>query len=215
METIPAINCLDLDCVEQRLEQAAAFLPRGGWVHLDVSDGRFTFNKTWSDPLSWPRVAAKYSFNLEVHLMCETPELVADSWLRAGAQRLIVQAEMLDQASFKKVLEVTERYGVETMVSLSPETPTEEIRPYFEDSMQFQVLAVSPGLAGQKFLPVALEKVKFLRALKPGARIEVDGGINPETAKAAKEAGADAVAAASYIFWGSDPKGAYEELVQI
>jgi ribulose-phosphate 3-epimerase len=77
----------------------------------------------------------------------------------------------------------------------------------------YQVLAVHPGLAGQKFLPSVLNKIRFLKKNAPdGIVIEVDGGITPETAKLAKEAGADIAVAASYIFNSDDSRAAYEEL---
>jgi ribulose-phosphate 3-epimerase len=101
------------------------------------------------------------------------------------------------------------------MLSSNPETPPEDFAPYLRDISRFQVLCVTPGLAGQKFLPLALEKVKWLKYALPDAIIEVDGGITPETAKWAKDAGADSVVSASYIFDNKDPEKAYEELKKI
>jgi ribulose-phosphate 3-epimerase len=77
------------------------------------------------------------------------------------------------------------------------------------------VLAVLPGAAGQKFLSEDLEKIMVLRQASPSAIIEVDGGMNPETARLVKTAGADTIVSASYIFGSGDPKKAYEELRKI
>ena len=77
------------------------------------------------------------------------------------------------------------------------------------------MLAVQPGPVGQEFLPFVCEKIKFLREEFPDAIIEVDGGMNPETAGQVKEAGADTIVSASYIFNAVDPKKAYEELCTI
>jgi ribulose-phosphate 3-epimerase len=86
------------------------------------------------------------------------------------------------------------------------------MNPYLKHSRLFQVLAVQPGPSGQPFLSSVLEKIRFLREEHPDATIEVDGGINLETAKLVKEFGADTIVSSSYIFNSPDPKRAYQEL---
>jgi ribulose-phosphate 3-epimerase len=187
MRVIPVLNCANKGEAEEQFGVLETFLKKGEFVHVDIADGVFTFHKTWNDPEGW--VALRSPFPLEVHLMVEHPEKLIAPWLAAGAKRF--------------------------MLSSNPETPPEDFAPYLHDISQFQVLCVTPGLAGQKFLPLALEKAKWLKYALPDAIIEVDGGITPETAEWAKDAGADIIVSASYVFRSKDPKKAYETLKKI
>jgi ribulose-phosphate 3-epimerase len=101
------------------------------------------------------------------------------------------------------------------MLSSKPESMEEDIAPYLKHFHLFQVLAVQPGPAGQVFLPFVCEKIRFLREESPDAIIEIDGGMNPETARLVKDVGADTIVSSSYIFNAVDPKKAYEELCAI
>lgn len=210
MLVIPAINCIDKECVEAKVREAEKFAK---WIHLDVADGCFTFNKTWGNPEEW--IGFKTPLALEVHLMVENPEKVAQAWINAGAKRLVVHAETLSEEGIRKINELAESHGVEVMLATNPETLLDCLPSYLNGFLKFQVLAVHPGLAGQKFLPLTLQKVKYLHEHFPGATIEVDGGVNSEIAKLAKDAGADIVVAASYIFGKENTKQAFEELVKI
>ena len=213
MKVIPVINCPDVACVQKKIAIAKTFLHEGDFLHLDVTDGSFATPRTWADPLEWEKL--KSPFALEVHLMVEHPEERADDWLAAGARRLIVHAESLTPQSMHEILSTTARYHGEVMLSSKPESISEEFIPYFRYFAAFQVLAVQPGPAGQEFLPFVCEKIRFLREESPDAIIEVDGGMNPGTARQVKEVGADTIVSSSYIFNAADPKKAYEELCAI
>jgi len=209
IDVIPAINCHrgDSECVRKKILIGQEFAE---WVHLDVADGIFTPNKTWSDPQAWRSFGVK--LKLEAHLMLDEPEEVFEDWLEAGAKRLIVHMETVNAALAKAMADVAKRHGAEVMISSNPETPSEKYEPFFQVTKLFQVLAVHPGFAGQKFLPPALDKIKFLRARMPDAAIEVDGGVSPETGRRARAAGADILISADHIFGNGDPRRAYEEL---
>jgi ribulose-phosphate 3-epimerase len=213
MQIIPVLNCPDRACAVEKIAAAKKFLKKEDFLHIDVADGVFTFHKTWNDPAGW--VALKSSFPLEVHLMVEHPKEWIAPWLAAGAKRFIVHVETIDEDSLRDIVAQCTAGHAELMLSSNPEIPAEDLTPYLHDISRFQVLCVNPGLAGQKFLPLALEKVKWLKYAIPDALIEVDGGITPETAKWAKDAGADIIVSASYIFGSKDPKKAYEELKKI
>ncbi len=213
MQIFPVINCSDRACVERHLAVLETFLPSGDFIHIDVADGIFTFHKTWNHPEEWP--ALRSPFPLEVHLMVEHPEDQIAPWLAAGAKRFVVPVEVIDQDSFRAIAEQCKAARAELMLSSNPETPQEDLTPYLHEVSRFQVLCVNPGLAGQKFLPLVLEKAKWLKYALPNAIIEIDGGIMPETAKLAKDAGANIIVSASYIFGSKDPKGAYEKLKKI
>ena len=221
MEVIPVINCPDVQSASDRLRVAKQFAQ---WVHLDVSDARFTFNRSWGDPQMWKTLNP--GVKLEAHLMVEEPEKVVRDWLEAGAKRIIVHFEALADPAFRftqvdpkhvaeDIMAACEEFGAELMLALSPETKVEKARPYLHAFTQFQILAVYAGPSGQRFLSFVTDKIALLRNEVPHARIEVDGGIDPETTRRVKEAGADVVASGTYIFGSSDPKKAYEELTAI
>ncbi len=217
MNVIPVINCPDEACARKKLAVAETFLRPGEFIHLDVTDGVFSTHKTWHDPFAW--AGLKSPFPLEVHLMVEQPEDYADDWLSAGARRLVVHVETVTRASLHRLLDLADQRHGAIMLSSGPDSEAEEMEPYirkFDDRIAaFQVLAVPPGAAGQRFLPASLEKITALRQALPDATIEVDGGMNPSAARLVKLAGADTIVSASYIFGNGDPKAAYEELKKI
>lgn len=150
--------------------------------------------------------------------MVQNPEEIIESWLKTGlVKRVIVHLEALNDAEF--IINKCKEFNAEAMLAIAPYTIFEKLPPpkFFAIPFfnLFQVLAVNPGLAGQKFERSSLDKIKFLRELIPNATIEVDGGINPGTAKLVKDAGADIIVSASYIFNSGNPEKAYETLSKI
>lgn len=232
MIVIPAINCPDKDlecvaekvrCVEKIMGDASGATGEG-WIHLDVADARFTFNRTWGDPGEWKKTETP--LKLEAHLMVEEPEKAVPQWFKADMRRAIVHLEAIidprlreNPADPKEVVKILlaecAKGGSELMLAVNPETPIMAAAPYFEHFSAYQILAVHPGFASQKFLPLVLDKIRVLRRELPRAKIEVDGGISPETARLVKDAGADIICSASYIFGSADPRRAYEELRSI
>jgi ribulose-phosphate 3-epimerase len=213
MMVIPVINCLDVECVRKKIKIAKTFLKEGDVFHLDAADGSFGPYRTWSDPVEWTKLRSP--FGIEVHLMTNRPEAYADDWFAAGARRLIVHAEALNAQSANELRSVAEHYHGEIMLSSKPGSTMEDIAPHLAEFGSFQVLAVEPGPAGQVFLPFIAEKIKFLREEFPDATIEVDGGMDPETVRIVKIAGADIIVSSSYIFDAADPKKAYELLEKV
>lgn len=222
MEIYPVLNCRDADEMHNALKVVQGFLPFGSWIHLDIADAKFTPHKTWNVPEDWPAFRANY--DLEVHLMTEEPEKEVPRWLAVGARRVIVHLEALimdeHHVARRGVDElITEMLAAcfpasaEILLAVSPETPVGTALPYFKRVNGAQVLAVNPGLSGQKFQQTVLQKVTYLRQAIPGATIEVDGGITPPIVRRAKEAGATIAVSAHYIFETGEPKKAYQELV--
>lgn len=216
MEVIPAINCIDKNCVEKKLDLIKGF---GGWfkkppnwLHIDYADSRFTFNKTWGTADDIKNIGRLKDYNIEVHIMAQEPEKLVDEYLAVGVKRLIIQFETMNNLDL--ILEKIKKQNIEAMLSIAPDTDIKKLEPYFKKVSEFQILAVHPGLAGQKFLPLNLEKIKFLRRNVSGAKIEVDGGINLNTTQLIKSAGADIVISASYIFNDKNPRSAYWRLVK-
>jgi len=212
MEVIPAINCHlnETECVQEKVKTAEML---DGWVHLDIADGRFTFNKTWNSPEDWRRIGG--GLNLEVHLMVENPLEVSREWLLAGAKRVIVHLEVLNLDLADRIIALVKQYKAEPVLAFNPETRIDSNPEIESRFLSFLILCVHPGLAGQNFLPLNIEKISALKKMYPQATIEVDGGVNKETGRLAKEAGANILIAASYIFESKNPQGAYQELVSL
>lgn len=208
MQIIPAINTPDFETAEQQIKQATEF---SEWIHLDITDGVFSPAQIWGSPEELSKFSEVRLPKIEVHLMVSNPEAVIDSWLRTGlVKRIIVHLESMTDSVC--ILGKCQKYGVEAVLSINPGTEVERLLAHKDDFKYFQVLAVAPGWAGQKFNEKIIDKIRFIRENMPDAIIEVDGGINPETAKLAKAAGADILVSASYIFSNENPKKAYEEL---
>ncbi len=211
MKIILTINCGDFVCVAEKLKKAAEFGPPAGrWVQIDIADGKFTKHLTWNKSQELRSKNYELSkLNIEVHLMVENPLAVIDDWIKAGARRIIIHIEAvkfpINNFQFSK--------DVELGLAINPNTPVEKLIPFLKDFKFVQILAVNPGLSGQKFQPQVLEKIKFLKKNFPDVIIEIDGGINLETAKLCQEAGADILAVGSYIWESNNPQEAYRKLL--
>ncbi len=206
---IPAINCKDSQTARRQIATARAF---SEWIHIDIVDGVFAPATTWGSPGEVRELkVADRGLKIEAHLMVENPEEVLTSWLEAGVERVIVHAEVLRNE--RLVAQLCARYGVEAVLAGGPTVTAEMLAEYREYFSFYQVLSVTPGFAGQKFGDEAIEKIRALLEKVPNATIEVDGGVNPETAARTKQAGAKILVSASYIFGSADPQQAYGELV--
>jgi len=216
---IPAINAKNFEEAMAQMEKFASI--GASWVHLDIVDGKFAPNLTWNSPreagiMNLPTGQAGQesgSVSWEIHLMVMNPEVVAEEWLRVGAKRLIVHLE--SNCDTKNLYELCKKYDAELFLAVGPEGKSEELALERNVADGFQVLTVSPGKAGQNFGEDSLKKIRFLRQKFSDAKIEVDGGVNPKTAKLAKDAGADLFVSASYILQADEPREAYQRLVDV
>ena len=210
MLIIPTINCLDFTCVEEKFQKAAKF--GADWVQIDIADKKFTKHKTWDNAEEFKILNFKFKINVEIHLMVENSLTVIGEWIKVGAKRIIVHLEAVKVLEFQS-LKVSN--NIEIGLAINPKTPVENLIPFLKDFKFIQILAVNPGLSGQKFQPQVLDKIKFLKKNFSDVIIEVDGGINLETTRMCKEAGADILAAGSYIWESKSPEEAYKKLIAI
>jgi len=216
MEVIPGINCVDFKGVKECWDKAVVFGARA--VQIDVSDGKFDPVKNWSNPTELAELTKKNpEVEAEIHLMVEKPESVFESWLKAGAKKLVVHYESGPKSlSFVKKA-AKDFYGADTIIGIGSATNVEEIVKSENLNLNFsiQLLAVPFGSAGQKFDRGTISKIKYIKKLWPNVRIIIDGGMNPDTAEQVKDAGADAIVAVSYIWESDSPEEAYQSLLKI
>lgn len=166
-------------------------------VHLDVMDGHFVPNLTYGPPViaGWrPRT----DFPFDTHLMMSDPARYVDAFIEAGCDVLVFHIEAVPEPL--DLIRRIRRLGCQASIALNPPTPVESILPYLAELDAVLVMSVMPGFGGQKFDPSVLEKVKAVRAARPGIRISIDGGIKPDTAADAVAAGATQLVAGSAVF---------------
>ena len=179
-------------------------------VHLDVMDGHFVPNITFGPPIV--KKLRKYS-NLcfDTHLMITDPEKYAIEFIKAGSDSITFHIETVsDAAGFVKYLRDE---GVNVGVTLNPETEVDDVMAVAPLCDMILVMTVHPGFGGQSFIDEAARKVIRLRdELGDGVRIEVDGGIDPETTQVVVGYGADTLVAGSAIFGKDDRRKAIEDI---
>lgn len=178
----------------------------GDLVHLDVMDGHFVPNITFG-PKAVADLRPVTTLPFDVHLMIERPELWTDRFLDAGADWLTIHLEAAIHA--QRTLAAIRGRGGRPGVSIVPATPAEALSEILDDVDLVLVMTVNPGFGGQRLIPRTLRKVETLARLRAGRGlsflIEVDGGINRDTARAAREAGADIIVAGSAVFEAAEP----------
>jgi ribulose-phosphate 3-epimerase len=212
MQIYPVINCENLSCVERRIQTAKTFLPQGGTIHFDIADGTFTKNITWNEADELKPMLDAYDSALRpaVHLMVDKPESWIERWLRNGAVEVAAHLEALSDRDFFK--DLCNRYNAEPVIAVSPETPSRTALGYVDDFKKLLILGVDPGLSGQVFQTAVLDKIKEIKWAAPDVIIMVDGGVNMDTIKSIREAGADIALSESYLFEAGDPAQAYFDL---
>ena len=182
-------------------------------AHLDVMDGRFVTNMSFGFPIiaSLRKVTDMF---LDVHLMIEKPERYIERFLDSGADLITFHLEATEDVD--ACIEMIKKRGKKVSISVKPNTPIEAVYPYLERCDMILVMTVEPGYGGQALIPFCLDKVKTLREeiTKRGLDIDiqVDGGINEETAKDAINAGANVLVAGSAVFKYEDRKAAIDAL---
>ncbi len=213
MVVIPGIEGADAESVKQQYEKVKDLNP-DGWVHLDITDGKFSPAVNWGSPEELQSLVAGSKSLVELHLMVADVEKVLGGWLETGAlKRVVVHLEAMSDPVF--VVTKCKEYEAEPMLAIRPETEVERLFAHKDDFHAFQILAVNPGWPGQKFDEKVLSKIHWLREKIPNVIIEVDGGVNPEVARKCHEAGANVLISTSYIQKSPDSQKAYRELSDI
>ena len=205
VEIIPSINVQTFAEVQERIKKIEPYV---SWCHLDVTDGMFSKHGTWNNPVDLALLDTK--LNIEVHLMIQDPEKVISQWLVEHVKRVIVHLEA--SQDIDSVIERCKQAGIECSIAICPETPWDMLVPWTRKVNFVQILAVNPGPSGQQMGKEIIEKIVHLRESCLSCIIEVDGGINIKTAEQARQAGANVLVSAGYIFSHPDIAVALKEL---
>lgn len=173
------------------------------YVHFDVMDGRFVPNISIGLPVL-KSIRPVTELPIDVHLMIEEPSLYAQRFCDAGADLVTMHVEADTEEKLHKAIAAIHAKGKKAGVVLKPATPAEAALPYLEEVDILLVMTVEPGFGGQKFMADMMPKVTTLRkwidARNPACELEVDGGVDPETAKVCVAAGANVLVAGSSVY---------------
>ncbi|UQZ87256.1 Ribulose-phosphate 3-epimerase [Paenibacillus konkukensis] len=192
-----------------KLGEEIADVEKGGadWIHVDVMDGHFVPNITIG-PLVVEAIRPRTSLPLDVHLMIENPDAYIPAFAKAGADLISVHVEACRH--LHRTLHLIKEHNVKAGVVLNPATPLSSLEHVMDETLDLVlIMTVNPGFGGQQFISGMLPKIAKLRSMLnerglAKVDIEVDGGINAETARQVTEAGANVLVAGSAVFNRSD-----------
>ncbi|MBN3555174.1 ribulose-phosphate 3-epimerase [Fictibacillus nanhaiensis] len=183
------------------------------YIHVDVMDGHFVPNITIG-PLVVQAIRPVTKLPLDVHLMIENPDHYIEEFAKAGADIISVHVEA--SRHLHRTIQLIKQLGVKAGVVINPATPVDSIKHILQDVDLVLLMTVNPGFGGQAFIESVVTKIKEVSDLVKtqglNVEIEVDGGVNPKTARLCVEAGANVLVAGSAIYGKQDLKGAIEAI---
>jgi ribulose-phosphate 3-epimerase len=205
----PSILSADFAALAEAIDQVT---PEADLLHVDVMDGHFVPNLTIGPPVV-ASLRKHTDLYFDCHLMIDNPAEFLDDFAEAGADGCSIHVELGDVAG---LIEQMRQLGLDVGLAVNPETPFEVCEPYLDDIDLLLLMTVHPGFGGQEFMPEVMEKVHQARAeldrRNLGVALQVDGGINEQTASVAAAAGADVFVSGSAIFHAADPLEAARRL---
>ncbi len=200
----PSILSADFCNLERDIGRVSA----ADMLHVDVMDGAFVPNITVGVPVV-ESIRRHTKMFLDVHLMVEKPVRYIDAFCEAGADLLSVHLEADHPTGIRAALDRMEAHGVKKAVALRPITSPRAVLPYLERLDMVLVMTVEPGFGGQKFMDSQLDTVRavreYIEKYNPACDLEVDGGVDPVTAKRVIAAGANVLVAGSAVYRAADP----------
>ncbi len=211
VEVEPSLYASDFSRLGAQLE---ALHQAGATVfHFDVGDGHFIPEITVGPVVlaSISPLVRGWGARLDCHLMVAEPERHFEAVARAGGDSVTFHVEVCDDPP--RAIAAARALGLGAGVAFNPETSVADAVAASEGTDLVLCMSIHPGYSGQAFMPDALARISELRAALPaGVRVQVDGGINGETIRAARDAGADLLVAGSAVFWSDDPARAFRAL---
>ena len=205
----PSILSADFAQLADDVERVAA---EADLLHVDVMDGHFVPNLTIGPPVV-KSLRKRTDLHLDCHLMVDKPGELLEDFADAGADGCTVHIELGDP---RPLFAAMRELGMRVGLTHNPETPVEAVLPYLEEIDVLLFMSVHPGFGGQAFIPSVLDKLTAARRVVDEGglpvELEIDGGINRETAPRAAAAGADILVAGSAIFHADDPAAAARQI---
>ncbi|WP_158737658.1 ribulose-phosphate 3-epimerase [Alteribacillus sp. YIM 98480] len=198
-----------------QLKEEIIDVDKGGadYIHIDVMDGHFVPNITIG-PLIVQAVRPHTELPLDVHLMIEEPDRYVADFAKAGADIISVHVEACRH--LHRTIHLIKEHGAKAGVVLNPATPAETIKHILKEVDLILLMTVNPGFGGQAFIPEVVAKIEevknMLSELGHDAELEVDGGVNKETAASCRTAGANVLVAGSAVYKHADRQKAIEEI---
>jgi ribulose-phosphate 3-epimerase len=195
IQVVPSILSADVTRLGDQVREAVA--AGADRIQVDVMDGHFVPNLTFG-PLVVEAVRRITDIPIEAHLMVDRPELFIEAFAKSGATLIEVQVE--STTSLYRTVDSIKELGADAGVAINPATSLEALREILPYISLVNVMTVEPGFGGQKFIAHSPDKIRRLRAMAPDVEIEVDGGIDAQTAPLVVKAGATVLVAGSAVF---------------
>lgn len=213
MSLLIAPSILSSDFSQLRNEVEMLNTSEADYIHVDIMDGVFVPNISFGIPVT--EAVNRYATKpLDVHLMIVNPDPYLEAFRNAGAEIISVHYEACTHLN--RTVQAIHKLGAKAGVAINPHTPVSQLEDIIGAIDLVCVMSVNPGFGGQKFIENTYSKVARLKEmiLKNGssAKIEVDGGVNLDNARALRVAGADVLVAGSFVFNSTDPKGTISRL---
>lgn len=184
---------------------------KADWIHVDVMDGVFVPNISFGQKMV-KDIRPLTTLPLDVHLMIVNPERYIKEFADRGADYITIHIE--STPNVKEALALIKQCGKKAGLSVKPATPVSEIEPYLDDLDLILIMSVEPGFGGQKFMPIALDKIREAKKLigNRDILVEVDGGVGEGNIEEIRQTGVDAVVAGSSVFNAPDKAIAIKRL---